>query len=522
MKKIIFICLVFLLAFTTNGCGGSEAAPAPRSTTVSPPPAPVNRAPSVTLPNDDAAATRGVSFSYDATQNGRTFSDPDNDNLSYTVTIDSADALGLTVDGGNIRGNPTGFGTVTFTITARDPAGGTATDTFSVIIGTRPEVKAANENQTTRIGAPFNYDASQNSETFSDLDGDALSYRVTFSPAGQGLTANNGVISGTASISGSITITITATDDDGFEATDSFDILVLPREKEQLFVTQEEDIINVFVKGSVETSNKYLRYQFQRHDKPASRSIGWGWRLLHEATLQSDESFIIGTRLMRGGENFMAVRESGKTDFMGGTNHGDQIDSRFALIIDGQEKVIDGRTRYIGETVEFEQVSRLFEVDNPTSNVTANVNTDFKMSYGVNLLNNRVEFTRPIELSGALLTMLSADRHENGDANGKSLTSVARWSPDFEPYDVSQAFHNAPATQSHTIQLSGSAGFTYEIKMIKGWDRDRRRSIVNSGVAYNKLYFSPIGNYPSAGPGLSVPAGHVIEVEAEYRLDTAN
>lgn len=510
-------------AMGLTACGGSESqsTPPPVSSVPPPPPPPINVKPTVSRENSDLSATVGIAFSYDATQGGQTFSDPDGDSLTYSIRINSADPRGLTSEGGNVTGTPTSLGSVNLTITATDPDGETAADNFSIVVGTQPEVRLGNSDQSVRIGAPFSYDASQNGRTFVDADRDSLTYTVSLSPDGQAFVSNGAIISGTAAVGGIITAVITATDDDGFTAQDSFNITILPRDSSQIFVLQETDIINVFVKGSVETSNKYLRYQFRRFDRPASRAVGWGWRLLHEASLNSDESFEIGTRLMRGGENFMAVREVGKTDFMGGTNHGDHIDSSFIMLIDGEEKAIDGTTRYIGSEVEFKQVGTLYEVDNPVANPTANVNTDFKMAFGVSTLSNRVEFTRPIELSTALITMLSSDRHVNGDVNNTLLTGTAKWSPAFSPFDVSMPGHNAPRVNADTIQLTGPSGYSYEVKITKGWD-STSQSFVNSGAAYNKLYFSPIGSFPSVGPGINFPSGHVIEVEAEYRLDTSN
>lgn len=77
---------------------------------------------------------------------------------------------------------------------------------------TAPVVSNANTDQTGQVGFAFNYDATQNGQTFSDADGDALTYTVTFAPADAGFTANNGVISGTPNQTGNITVTISAND----------------------------------------------------------------------------------------------------------------------------------------------------------------------------------------------------------------------------------------------------------------------------------------------------------------------
>ena len=91
---------------------------------------------------------------------------------------------------------------------------------------TAPVVANANDNQTITSGTRFEYDATQNGSTFSDADGDTLSYSATFSAQNSGITENNGVISGTPSQTGTFTVTITADDGNGGQVADSFDITV--------------------------------------------------------------------------------------------------------------------------------------------------------------------------------------------------------------------------------------------------------------------------------------------------------
>ena len=92
---------------------------------------------------------------------------------------------------------------------------------------TAPTVSTANSNQSGIIGETFEYDATQAGATFTDADGDSLAYSVTFSPTAQGLSAIDGVISGTPAATGVITVTITADDGNGGTVTNSFDISIL-------------------------------------------------------------------------------------------------------------------------------------------------------------------------------------------------------------------------------------------------------------------------------------------------------
>lgn len=111
-----------------TGCGGGGGS----SSTPTPTPTQSNRAPTVASAIADQAASVGAAFSFTAPQS--TFSDPDGDTLTYTLSL-SSPANGLTVSGTQISGTPTATGTVTATFTARDPGGLTATDSFTITIG---------------------------------------------------------------------------------------------------------------------------------------------------------------------------------------------------------------------------------------------------------------------------------------------------------------------------------------------------------------------------------------------------
>lgn len=91
---------------------------------------------------------------------------------------------------------------------------------------TAPVLSQPNANQTAFIGSAFEYDATQNGATFSDADGDTLSYAVSFGAAANGFTASDGIISGTPSQAGRLTVTVTARDGNGGDVSDVFDVVV--------------------------------------------------------------------------------------------------------------------------------------------------------------------------------------------------------------------------------------------------------------------------------------------------------
>jgi cytochrome c peroxidase len=110
----------FVLVACGGGGGSSSSGPQPI----------LNRAPLVTSANADQSGQVGHDYSYDVTQNGATFSDPDGDSLTISVTL-STD-IGLSEANGTITGIPTDKGDIAVTVTATDPDGASVSDAFTI------------------------------------------------------------------------------------------------------------------------------------------------------------------------------------------------------------------------------------------------------------------------------------------------------------------------------------------------------------------------------------------------------
>lgn len=87
-----------------------------------------------------------------------------------------------------------------------------------------PVVGTAIPDQSAFLGHDFSFDVTQSGASFSDSDGDNLGYSATFTPANSGLSFAGNSVSGTPNQSGSIEVTVTASDGNGGSASDSFDI----------------------------------------------------------------------------------------------------------------------------------------------------------------------------------------------------------------------------------------------------------------------------------------------------------
>ena len=122
-------------------------------------------------------------------------------------------------------------GTATVTVTATDPGGLSATQTFGVTVTSAnqaPTVGTALEDRTLQAGAEETVDLSA---AFSDpggrLDGDPLTYEATSdAPALATASVSGSEVTLTGVAPGTATVTVTATDPGGLSATQTFGVTV--------------------------------------------------------------------------------------------------------------------------------------------------------------------------------------------------------------------------------------------------------------------------------------------------------
>ncbi len=148
------------------------------------------------------------------------FNDPDGDSLSYAASISDARVADAVVSGSRLTVKGLGAGSALVTVTARDPDGGEAQQSFSVTVelslppgpaNQAPVVTSAMPDLSAETGAQLSIAGSR---YFSDPDGDELSYTgATSNPAVAAVrNVSSEVLSVTAMSHGEAEITVTATD----------------------------------------------------------------------------------------------------------------------------------------------------------------------------------------------------------------------------------------------------------------------------------------------------------------------
>ena len=169
------------------------------------------------------------------------FSEPDGEALTYGAASSNSSVAWVSVAGSAVRVTAAARGTVTVTVTATDPGGLAATQTFQSTVPNRsPEPVGTIPNETVEVGDPVTVDLSP---YFTDPDGDALTYTARSSRTGVARVSVSGsaaTITGVAK--GTAHVTITATDPEGLIATQTFQSTVPNRSPEPVGTIPNETV----------------------------------------------------------------------------------------------------------------------------------------------------------------------------------------------------------------------------------------------------------------------------------------
>ena len=205
------------LAASCGGDGGTTTPP------IDPPP-PQNRAPVAVGSIGALTLDVGATVTTDVASN---FNDPDGDALTYSAATSDGGVATATVSGSVVSTTGVAAGTATITITARDPGGLTATQAMAATVeatNSPPTVTGTIDDQTLNVGDSITVDVAG---TFSDSDGDELTFAATSSDTAVATASVSGsMVTVMAVAGGSANVTVTATDTGGLMAEVGFMVTV--------------------------------------------------------------------------------------------------------------------------------------------------------------------------------------------------------------------------------------------------------------------------------------------------------
>ena len=213
-----------------------------------------NRAPQPRGVLPDVTVPVGETATVDASDY---FSEPDGESLTYAASASDADVASVTVAGSTITAMTEAKGSATITITANDPGGLSATQTFRLTAPNRsPAAVGTIDARMIEVGQTVTLDVAG---SFTDPDGDVLTYTAASSVSSvAGASVSGSTVTITAAGPGTTTITITATDDEGATATQQVSVTVLqPNRPPNRVGSIPPQTINVGDRATVDASRYF-------------------------------------------------------------------------------------------------------------------------------------------------------------------------------------------------------------------------------------------------------------------------
>ena len=169
------------------------------------------------------------------------FAEPDGEVLAYGATSSNPAVATVSMAGSMVSVTAVTKGTTTLSVTATDPGGLAATQTFwSTVPNRSPEPVGTIPGQTVEVGDPITVDLSP---YFSDPDGDPLNYTARSSSSRVARVSVSGsTVTITAVAKGTANVAITATDSEGLSATQTFESMVPNRSPEPVGAIPDETV----------------------------------------------------------------------------------------------------------------------------------------------------------------------------------------------------------------------------------------------------------------------------------------
>ena len=209
------------------GCGDDQDTPTEPTTTAPTTTTPANRAPQASQSIPDQTVLFGDDAQLDM---GSYFTDPDGDTLTYEATSSNTHVATVSVSGSTVTLSTMNLGRANVMVTARDPDGLTATQSFTVM-GERPPNRAPESSssvpdRTLKLDEDETANIDMN-RYFTDPDGDTLTYEATSSNTHVAMARVSGsTVTLTASHLGRANVRVTAGDPGGLTATQRFTVTV--------------------------------------------------------------------------------------------------------------------------------------------------------------------------------------------------------------------------------------------------------------------------------------------------------
>lgn len=284
----------------------------------------------------------------------------------------------------------------------------------------------------------------------------------------------------------------------------------------KIFINHLNNEMKIYMKSSA-GDDRYLGYIFSHFQKELDRdrvdSNYDVWRLngVNEYKRIGNKDFKFQREIVTSGEWELAIEEVGANDFIGGSVHGDEINTFVSLKVDGEEKEIGKYLNTEADNVVIKVESDLFR-DNTMITDLEKVATHNK-TYTFNaeglVLEQEVIFDESLQINRSFLGMLPIIRNKNGE----QITDTFIINDEETKHDVSGE-DERETFQANKVTIFGEdSGVSATVEILDRSHNISNNFYVSRSSDYNKLYFTFANN------GYITDVGEVWKQKTKYEID---
>lgn len=284
-----------------------------------------------------------------------------------------------------------------------------------------------------------------------------------------------------------------------------------------IYVKSLRGSTDVFIKTGNDEDDRYVGYHIRHLQKdldislPKSNYDVWNLTGVDEYSKNKYEMFRYVRSIVREGEWDLAIKEQGASDFVGGSQHGDEVITFIQTFADGEA---------IGDGVLLNKKVSEFKIVTESLLYSDSTQTEGLVKLGVHkktytfnseglTVKQSIEFSKNTILDTSYLAMLPILRANEGNL----LTDTAISNGDKDARNISSEGFKKVAVPATKATISGKeSGIFAEVEVVeKSLDTQTMFFVSNSSL-YNKLYFSYIAD------GFSIKSGDTWNQTTKYKI----
>lgn len=266
--------------------------------------------------------------------------------------------------------------------------------------------------------------------------------------------------------------------------------------------------VRINIRDSGNQNGNYIQWRFERLTQLGLGKNSDVWHLQRAYVVSSDFVSIV-KEVVTGGENETAVRETGKSDFVGGAAHGDEICKWVNMQLDGDEIDPSVAGRFYGKVFRVQQESQLYEEGTQAAVEWFKAWKSWEFSTDGVEITQRLEFQRDADIDSFYNCFLCIARNEDSNQNATTSMYGAQY-PKYIKCDLISREHSPYKQNDVTLATAWGGGVHFKVEFLEGYGPQDPDHITynpdqnymfyqRACVGYNKMYFKQGFSHIKAG-----------------------